>query len=661
MSVSEPGKIITPWAESGLKNTIPPAANPATGRAGFDQGFSAINMTAKEAGGIPPFGQDFNGIFYEVTNILRYMQAGGQPTFSAEMATAIGGYPVGAVLVGDDGKSVFQNTLDGNTNDPNSVTTGWARPDLQMVELYRRSYANAGLNLVNGSFQFGFTLTKDNDVTLDLESGKAFGGVAGTYPAGTSTAGFIDRSDEIRVSGSIDAVQFGVDASGTNPSDAQLLDALQFSAVSGIEIVVSGKCRLTQTMLQPANSIVRVDGIVFCENPAGLTGNLLWDVSGPNDTGCRTEIRTMTLSTSPTTGSAVVDRLMKPLRISTARVKCGLIKTYGFQLGGPEIGPTGFEINVAESSSVINKWDPAHRDACGFKITTSDCIVGNVLTALYPVGPKLGSTNHVGSVHCWGLPATEANEYPNAQMLTGPTLGAATTVDRIYVDSVDTDGYDTAQNGNDGLGVIFAGYECSVGNLLYRIHPQTKRGKVKLVRFTGYSNVIQALQVPGGVGFDIPNPIIYDNDTARWRNRINSSNVHSSVNVFQYGTTLAPSGFTTFTGYITVEKVSHDAVIRLFLDATAVDNSSASDFVINLPAGLSLMQGSTTIASQRTCLGMSSTDHTLTHDFAYVDNQSKIKIGYRKRDTGQLFFLKQTSLKPGNIELVLRASITNQM
>ena len=37
MSVSEPGKIITPWAESGLKNTIPPAANPATGRAGFDQ------------------------------------------------------------------------------------------------------------------------------------------------------------------------------------------------------------------------------------------------------------------------------------------------------------------------------------------------------------------------------------------------------------------------------------------------------------------------------------------------------------------------------------------------------------------------------------------------------------------------------------------------
>ena len=118
MSVSEPGKIITPWAESGLKNPIPPAANPATGRAGFDQGFSAINMTAKEAGGIPPFGQDFNGIFYEVTNILRYMQAGGQPTFDAALATAIGGYPKGAMVLGSDGVAIYTNRVDGNGSNP---------------------------------------------------------------------------------------------------------------------------------------------------------------------------------------------------------------------------------------------------------------------------------------------------------------------------------------------------------------------------------------------------------------------------------------------------------------------------------------------------------------------------------------------------------------
>ena len=199
MSVSEPGKIITPWAESGLKNTIPPAANPATGRAGFDQGFSAINMTAKEAGGIPPFGQDFNGIFYEVTNILRYMQAGGQPTFDSALATAIGGYPKGAMVLGNDGTSVYKNIVDSNSSNPNSGGSGWAREDLILRETLRRSYAEAGYNLVSGSFEAGGVLTSASDVLLREASGKAYSG-AGPFPqnvgAGTSPSagGFTDRS-----------------------------------------------------------------------------------------------------------------------------------------------------------------------------------------------------------------------------------------------------------------------------------------------------------------------------------------------------------------------------------------------------------------------------------------------------------------------------------
>lgn len=127
MSVSEPSKILTPWATSGLKNTIPPTADPVTGSAGYDQGFPAINMTAKEAGGIPPFGQDFNGILFSITEILRYMQAGGIPTFSSAMSSAIGGYGKGAVVLGADGVTVFQNTVDGNTSNPNSGGSGWVK------------------------------------------------------------------------------------------------------------------------------------------------------------------------------------------------------------------------------------------------------------------------------------------------------------------------------------------------------------------------------------------------------------------------------------------------------------------------------------------------------------------------------------------------------
>lgn len=129
MSISEPSKILTPWAESGLKNPIPSDADPVTGRAGFDQGFPAINMTPKESGGIPPFGQDFNGIFFDITSVLRYMQAGGRPTFSAELAAAIGGYPKGAVVMGDDGVAAFQNSTDSNASNPNSGGSGWVRID----------------------------------------------------------------------------------------------------------------------------------------------------------------------------------------------------------------------------------------------------------------------------------------------------------------------------------------------------------------------------------------------------------------------------------------------------------------------------------------------------------------------------------------------------
>lgn len=129
MSVPEPSKILTPWAASGLKNTIPASANPVTGNAGYDQGFPAINMTPKEAGGIPPFGQDFNGILFAVTEALRYIQAGGTPTYSAALSTAIGGYPKGAILLGNDGVTTYRSLVDSNTNDPNSVLTGWAKND----------------------------------------------------------------------------------------------------------------------------------------------------------------------------------------------------------------------------------------------------------------------------------------------------------------------------------------------------------------------------------------------------------------------------------------------------------------------------------------------------------------------------------------------------
>jgi len=67
---------------------------------------------------------------------------------------------------------------------------------VQVREALRRSYAEAGYNLVAGSFEVGGTLVNANDVLLQESTGKAFSGPAGTVAAGTNPAsgGFVDKS-----------------------------------------------------------------------------------------------------------------------------------------------------------------------------------------------------------------------------------------------------------------------------------------------------------------------------------------------------------------------------------------------------------------------------------------------------------------------------------
>jgi hypothetical protein len=125
MPISAPPQITVPFATSGLKNTIPATSNPVSGNAGYDQGFPAINMTPKTAGGIPPFGQDFNGIFYDVTLAIQYLEAGGSFPYNSTYATAIGGYPLGALISRSDGSGLWRNVSANNTTDPETFGAGW--------------------------------------------------------------------------------------------------------------------------------------------------------------------------------------------------------------------------------------------------------------------------------------------------------------------------------------------------------------------------------------------------------------------------------------------------------------------------------------------------------------------------------------------------------
>lgn len=117
-----PTLIAVPFASSGLKNTVPVPASGTPGVASYTTGFPADTFDPIASGGIPPDGKDVNGVYYDLSTANRWGQAGGQYYFNSTFATAITGYPKGAILNRSDSKGQWQNLVDGNTTDPDSTS-----------------------------------------------------------------------------------------------------------------------------------------------------------------------------------------------------------------------------------------------------------------------------------------------------------------------------------------------------------------------------------------------------------------------------------------------------------------------------------------------------------------------------------------------------------
>ncbi|HEX7687338.1 MAG TPA: hypothetical protein VF453_06515 [Burkholderiaceae bacterium] len=120
-----------PWANgagAGYVRDIPTPSQIGSepGAASLTDGFPPLNfLDPTTAGGVPPKGQDFNGILRWITQWIRWQQAGGFPGYDAGVSTAIGGYPAGAVLVSADGTHFWKSTVDNNTSDPDTGGANW--------------------------------------------------------------------------------------------------------------------------------------------------------------------------------------------------------------------------------------------------------------------------------------------------------------------------------------------------------------------------------------------------------------------------------------------------------------------------------------------------------------------------------------------------------
>ena len=126
--MTEPTKIQRAIALNGLKTTTIPILDPALGdgKACYDKGFGLLNFTPKTSGGIPPWGVDMNGFLYDLSSSVKFLNSGGIFVYDAAHQTAIGGYPIGALIRKADLSGYWMATTDNNMTNPNTGGAGWS-------------------------------------------------------------------------------------------------------------------------------------------------------------------------------------------------------------------------------------------------------------------------------------------------------------------------------------------------------------------------------------------------------------------------------------------------------------------------------------------------------------------------------------------------------
>lgn len=101
-------------------------ATPSDGKASFVTGFPPVNFSPVASGGIPPWGNDFNGLLKQYSQWLRWMQAGGTAPYDPNFQIAIGGYPLGCIIASVTvARQFWISTAENNLSNPDAGGANW--------------------------------------------------------------------------------------------------------------------------------------------------------------------------------------------------------------------------------------------------------------------------------------------------------------------------------------------------------------------------------------------------------------------------------------------------------------------------------------------------------------------------------------------------------
>jgi hypothetical protein len=136
MPISIPKFFQKAFAQNGGKQDVPVTGDTSGGRASYDVGFPPVTRIPIVAGGIPPFGTDFNGVLYDITSAIQYIQAGLSFPYNQDFADAIGGYGKGSLVsLESDLSVVYKSKVDNNLTSPPSANWEIAGFIVQATEL----------------------------------------------------------------------------------------------------------------------------------------------------------------------------------------------------------------------------------------------------------------------------------------------------------------------------------------------------------------------------------------------------------------------------------------------------------------------------------------------------------------------------------------------
>ena len=169
-SLTQPTLLLKPFADEGDRNNIPnentDTSNPQL--ADLTNGFPQITSRAPSAGELPPERKDINALGYLTTTYDYFYQAGGTFTYNATIASAIGGYPLGARLwyTDNNGATVILRSNKANNSDnfittPSYIGTSWVQetPALSWDNTWSGSNTFSGSVSCSGSVSLGSSAT----------------------------------------------------------------------------------------------------------------------------------------------------------------------------------------------------------------------------------------------------------------------------------------------------------------------------------------------------------------------------------------------------------------------------------------------------------------------------------------------------------------------